>query len=183
MSIKAFRWVFVLLCSSLMPLYAQQTATSANETMSTNPNVTKAPKGPKLTKKSEQTTVTTTTTTTTTKQKTTTPVYHSAHHHGKARVFADSTRIAAILEDTQGKATIDAPAWKRIANEANALANRIYADTTGNTTAHKAARELRTHVREMRTSALKGDADGAKSHAALALPFAYQLIDWSAPAA
>jgi len=26
---------------------------------------------------------------------------------------------------------------------------------------------------------MKGDADGARTHAGLALPFVYQLIDWS----
>ena len=41
------------------------------------------------------------------------------------------------------------------------------------------AGDARAHVREMHKAAMKGDADGARTHAGLALPFVYQLIDWS----
>lgn len=87
-------------------------------------------------------------------------------------VFAnDVSRLQAILLDSQNqKVTISADAWKVTANEANALANRIAASSK-----KKAARDLQTHIREMRNAALKGDADGARSHAGMALPFANQL--------
>ena len=80
----------------------------------------------------------------------------------KARVHDYSTRLASLLADTQGKAMIGPASWKAIANEANALAG-----------------DARAHVREMHKAAMKGDADGARTHAGLALPFVYQLIDWS----
>ncbi len=84
---------------------------------------------------------------------------------------ADLSRLQAILLDSQNtKVTISSDAWRVTANEAVTLANRIAASSGG-----QAARDLRTHVREMRDAALKGDADGARSHAGMALPFALQL--------
>ena len=81
---------------------------------------------------------------------------------------SDLSRLQAILLDAQNdKVTIPAAVWKVTGNEAVALANRI---SGGN-----AARDLKTHVREMRDAALKGDAAGARSHAGMALPFANQL--------
>jgi hypothetical protein len=86
-------------------------------------------------------------------------------------VSSDVTRLAAILLDSQNqKVTISAEAWQKTANEANALANRIAASSGG-----KAARELRTHVHEMHSAAMNGDANGAREHAGAALPYAYQL--------
>jgi len=88
-------------------------------------------------------------------------------------LFADDvSRLSAILLDSQNeKVTISADAWKVTANEANALANRIAAKNRGK----KAAGNLQTHIREMREAAMKSDADGARSHAGMALPFVYQL--------
>src|SRR5215212_3186732 len=97
----------------------------------------------------------------------------------KARVHDYSTRLAALLADTQGKATIGPAGWKAIANEANALANKLYAASSVNAKARGLARDARAHVREMHKAAMKGDADGARAHAAMALPFVYPLIDWS----
>ena len=97
-----------------------------------------------------------------------------------AAAFNTATRLAALLSDTQGKAMLSPASWKAIANEANALSNRLYAETKGKN--HKAATEARVHVREMHKAALKGDADGAKSHAAMALPYVYQIIDATTPA-
>ena len=83
----------------------------------------------------------------------------------------DVSRLQAILLDAQDtKVTFSADAWRVTANEAAALANRIAANSKSS-----AARDLRTHVRQMRDAALKGDADGARSHAGMALPFANQL--------
>ena len=184
-------WFLAMTFVGALPLAAQpQTATAANQTMGTNPNatnptaITPEPKHhPKLTKAHTETTTTTTTTTTTSTEARTTHHHRMATRYGghRGHVFADSTRLAALLADTQGKATISAAGWKTVANEANVLANRIYGNSSGSSMAHKPARELRMHVREMRAAALKGDAGGATSHAAQALPYAYQLIDWSAP--
>jgi len=96
------------------------------------------------------------------------------------RVHNDAARLAALLRDVQGNIPYSDATWKAIANEANTLANRVYAGTVGNKAAHAAARDLRTHVREMRSAAMKGDAAGARSHAGMALPFAYTVIDWAA---
>ena len=93
----------------------------------------------------------------------------------KARVASDTTRLAALLNDVQHTASFDSNVWKTTVNEANTLANRIYANTGG----REQARHLRMHVREMRKSALKDDAAAARPHAREALPFAYQLIDWA----
>lgn len=98
----------------------------------------------------------------------------------KQRVEADATRLAALLHDVAAKdITVGEAGWRTIANEANSLANRIYGYTSGNRAARALARDLRTHVREMRKSALAGDAAGARQHAREALPFATQLIDWA----
>ncbi len=89
-------------------------------------------------------------------------------------VSSDVSRLSAILIDTQNqKSTIPDQAWRLTANEANSLANHIYAATGGS----KASSELRTHIREMQSAANSGDANGARSHAGMALPFVYQLSD------
>jgi len=94
----------------------------------------------------------------------------------KSRVGNDLSRLQAILIDSQNdKVTISADAWRVTGNEANSLANRIAANASG----QKAARDLRTHVHEMQAAALSGDAAGVRSHAGMALPFAYQLSDWA----
>jgi ribosomal protein S20 len=142
--------LLILACVLVLPTVAQTPpAPAANQTMGTNPAATK-----------------------TVHRKT----LHAAHHGG---AFDDATRLAALLADTQGKATLSPAAWKSIANEANARANKLYAATSGKN--RTAAKEARTHVREMHKAAMKGDADGAKSHAAMALPYVYQIIDATAP--
>jgi phage terminase large subunit-like protein len=94
----------------------------------------------------------------------------------KSRVASDLSRLSAILLDSQNQqVTISAAAWRVTGNEANALANRIAANASG----QKAARDLRTPVHEMQTAALSGDAAGAQSHAGMAMPFVYQLSDWA----
>jgi hypothetical protein len=90
----------------------------------------------------------------------------------QSRMSNDLSRLSAILLDSQNsKVTISADAWRVTANEANALANRIAANSS-----QKAAKDLRTHVRQMRDAALSGDASGAQSHASQAMPFVYQLM-------
>lgn len=97
------------------------------------------------------------------------------------RVYNDTTRLAALLRDAQSNINYSDAVWKAISNEANSLANRVYAGTLGNNTAHAASKDLRSHVREMREAANKGDAAGARSHAGMALPYAYTIIDWAWP--
>ena len=100
------------------------------------------------------------------------PLY--AQSNKNSAVSSDASRLAAILTDAQNtKVNFSSDAWRVTANEANALANRIYARAGG----RAEARDLRTHVRQMRDAALKGDADGARSHAGMAMPFAYKLVD------
>jgi hypothetical protein len=138
--------LLILACLLVLPIVAQTPpAPPANETMGTNPAATH-----KLHRKT----------------------MHAAHH---SAAYDDATRLAALLADTQGMATLSPAAWKSIANEANARANKLYAATSGKS--HTAAKEARTHVREMHKAAMKGDANGAKSHAALALSCVYQIID------
>src|SRR5947209_137354 len=109
----------------------------------------------------------------------TNPASHPHKMHrtsgGTSRAFDYSTRLASLLADTQDKAMLSAASWKAVANEANALSNKLYASTSGKN--RTAAKEARTHVREMHAAAMKGDADGAKSHAGMALPYVYQVID------
>ena len=89
----------------------------------------------------------------------------------QSKMANDLSRLSAILLDSQNtKVTISADAWKVTGNEAAALANRIAASSK-----QKAARDLQMHVKLMRDAAVSGDAATARSHAAEALPLAYQL--------
>lgn len=97
------------------------------------------------------------------------------------RVYNDSTRLASLLHDMQqGRANLDGPSWTRIANEANTLSDRIYSNA-GTGEGRRNARELRTHIRAMRASAMRGDAAGARDHARQAFPYTTTLMDWSSP--
>ena len=147
------RSVIVLGCLLALPMFGQTTDTTG--TMS------------------KTTTTTTKTTTTTTKK------HVTSSHMSRTKVFDDATRLAALLNDSQNTANFSDATWKTVANEANMLANRIYSGSGG----RAPAKDIRSHVREMREAALKGDAAGARSHASLALPFVYQIIDWSSPKA
>lgn len=94
------------------------------------------------------------------------------------RVFDDVTRLQALLADAGSQIQFSEATWRTVANEANMLANRIYGRTsTWRTESRDAAKNLRMHVREMRAAALKGDAAGARTHAAEALPFANTIAN------
>lgn len=175
---KTLRCFLILTCVVLLPLFAQTKKSAppgtANETMGTNPATG---------------TTTTATTTTTTTTKTVVhhkmhPVHTAARGKSKSRAYDDSTRLGSLLIDTQGNASLTPEAWKKVAGEAMSLANKEYGAcaASGSSTARTAAKEARTHVRELHAAALKGDADGAKSHAGMALPYVVQIIDWSTPA-
>ena len=93
------------------------------------------------------------------------------------RVLDDATRLAALLHDVQREVTVSESLWRTIANEANTLANRIYARTRGD--GRTAAAEVRTHVRAMRTAALRGNAAEARRHAREAMPALMRVIGWA----
>jgi hypothetical protein len=96
-----------------------------------------------------------------------------------AVLYNNATRLASLLADTQDKATISADSWKKIANEALTYTGRLYLNRTAATGTD--VKEARKHCLEMHDAALKGDADGAKSHAALALPYVYKIIEATGP--
>jgi hypothetical protein len=97
------------------------------------------------------------------------------------RAHNDATRLASLLHDVQASSnvTMSDKMWRTIANEANTLANRIFASTSGAT--KTAARTARMHVREMRVFALRGDAAAARKHAGEAMPFVNTVINATAP--
>lgn len=98
------------------------------------------------------------------------------------RVERDVTRLESLLAGMNTTATISTDTWKRLANEANMLANRIHANViaakAGDATV-QAAKDLRMHVRLLHKEAHDGDALEARRHATEALPFAYRLDDWA----
>ncbi len=95
------------------------------------------------------------------------------------RVLNDATRLASLLHDAQTTVSVNPAVWRTIGNEANTLANRVYANTSHNKTARMAARDVRTHVREFRQAALAGNASEARRHANMTMPFLNTLIDWA----
>ncbi len=112
-------------------------------------------------------------------------MHHRMRSHSggaKGRVWNDTTRLEALLTDAQTNVSVNGDTWKKVANEANSLANRVYMHASGNATARSAARDLRTHVRELHKAAMAGDAAGVRTHASMALPYAHKLVDWSTPA-
>jgi cytoskeletal protein RodZ len=166
------RSAVVVACVGALPIYGQYGQSKAPAKKSTPTAQTSTTGMPAATD------TTGTMSTTTTKTTSTTKTRHPSGGTNRTRVWNDATRLAAILTDAQDtKVTFSADAWRVTANEANMLANRIYASSGG----RSPAGDLRKHIREMRDAALKGDADGARSHASLAMPFATQLIDWSMP--
>jgi hypothetical protein len=98
----------------------------------------------------------------------------------KTRVWTEATRLSALLHDAQTTVSVNETVWRTIGNEANALANKLYGHTAGNSAARALARDARMHVREFRAAALAGNATEARRHAAEALPFVNRLADWSA---
>jgi hypothetical protein len=97
-----------------------------------------------------------------------------------AVLYDKATHLASLLADVQDKsATFSADTWKHVANEALNDAAKLYLNRTPKTDSD--VKEARKHVREMYNAAFKGDAEGARSHAALAQPYVYKVIDATAP--
>ena len=94
------------------------------------------------------------------------------------RVFDDTTRLQALLIDASSDHQFSESVWRVVGNEANMLANRIYAGTRGwRAESGRAATELRRHVRMFRRAALAGNGTDAKLHATAALPHANTVAD------
>jgi len=99
-----------------------------------------------------------------------------------ARVEHDVNQLEPLLVGVNTTATINNNTWMRLANEANMLANRIYANTKSAKASADvvvAARELRAHVRMFRTQVQMGDLAGARVHAQEALTLAYRIDQWA----
>jgi hypothetical protein len=179
MSLKSIiRCLFAIGCMGALPLYAQTTDTTDTSMKMPMPKVEQQAKPEvKATKTVEKKEVKTEEKAET---KTTHHMMHAGAMSGGSRLLNDSNRLAVVLADTQAKANVSDAVWKTVANEANTLADRVHASAKSSST-RKAAASARTHVREMRAAAMKGDAAGARMHAAEALPFVYQIIDAAAP--
>ena len=96
-----------------------------------------------------------------------------------ASLHDNAERLAGLLADTQDKASISPAAWKTIANEATTYTGRMYLQRTPKTSDD--VKNARKHVLEMHDAAMKGDAEGARAHAGMALPFVYKVIDATKP--
>jgi len=97
-------------------------------------------------------------------------------------VQRDINQLEPLLVGVNSTATINSETWMRLANEANMLANRIYANTRSTPASAEvinAARDLRTQVQMFRTEVRTGNMAGARVHAQEALTLAYRIDQWS----
>src|SRR6266542_1631658 len=97
-----------------------------------------------------------------------------------SRIANDVDRLESILATLQNT-NLPQSSLMRTANEANMLANRIWANSRlslrGRAGAVDAATQLRMHIREMHKAAASGDTAGVQLHAREALPFAVRIDD------
>jgi len=99
-----------------------------------------------------------------------------------ARVGRDVQRLESLLANVKTSAKLSDKSWKSFANEADILANRIYANVKSATTeksALHAAEQLRTHVQNMKKEAEKRDYRSTRRHAERALSVAAKLDEWA----
>jgi hypothetical protein len=99
-----------------------------------------------------------------------------------ARVERDIQRLESLLAGVKTSAKLSEKAWKSVANEADVLAARIYANVKSATTeknALRTAEQLRTHIQNMKREALQGDYRSTRRHAAKALNAASRLDEWA----
>jgi predicted RNase H-like nuclease (RuvC/YqgF family) len=99
-----------------------------------------------------------------------------------ARVGRDVQRLESLLANLKTSAKLSDKSWKSFANEADMLANRIYTNVKSATTeknALNAAKQLRTHVQNMKKEAEKRDYRSTRRHAERALSVAAQLDEWA----
>ena len=98
------------------------------------------------------------------------------------RVERDVNQLEPLLVGVNTTATVNNATWMRLANEANMLANRIYANTRSARASADVitlARQLRMHVQLFRTQVRTGDMAGARVHAQEALTLAYRIDQWA----
>ena len=99
-----------------------------------------------------------------------------------ARVERDVQRLESLLAGLKTSAKLSDKAWKSVANEADLLAGRIYANVksaTSEKNAVRTAEQLRTHVQNMKKEAMQGDYRSTRRHAARALNAASRLDEWA----
>ena len=99
-----------------------------------------------------------------------------------ARVERDLQRLESLLAGVKTSASISHKSWKSVANEADMLASRIYANVKSAKAERSAVRtagQLRSHVQNMKKEAYKGDYRKTRRHAARALVAATRLEEWA----
>lgn len=99
-----------------------------------------------------------------------------------SRIDRDVNQLETLLIGMTGKARISEKAWKSSSNEANTLANRIFANVQSakaEEKAMKAATQLRDRVKRLHKEAHRGDTRDARRYAQEALRFAYRLDEWA----
>jgi len=100
----------------------------------------------------------------------------------RAKVGKDVHKLESLLANVKTSAKLSKKSWTSAANEADQIANRIYTNvksTTSEKNALSNAEELRTHVKNMKNEAIKGDYKQSKRHADRALTVAARLDEWS----
>lgn len=98
-----------------------------------------------------------------------------------ARIERDVQRLESLLASVKTSANISDRSWKSVANEADMLATRIYANVKAANAEKDAVRtadQLRNHVQNMKKEAYKGDVRKTRRHAARALGAATRLDEW-----
>ena len=104
------------------------------------------------------------------------------HTRDLARIERDVQRLESLLATMKTSAKISDKSWKSVANEADMLATRIYANVKSATAEKdpvRTADQLRNHVQNMKKEAYKGDVRKTRRHAARALGAATRLDEWN----
>jgi len=92
------------------------------------------------------------------------------------RIAEDASRLAAELHDLQyERVRFEPGVWRSSANEAMALANRLYDEAGG----RPEANEIRLRIRRLRSEVGRGDYDDARRIAADTMPFVHRLSEWA----
>ena len=99
-----------------------------------------------------------------------------------ANVGKDVQRLESLLANMKTSAKISDKSWKSAANEADMLASRIYTtvkQSKPEKDALRTAEVLRSHVRNLKKEAFKGDYRKTRRHANRALGAASRLDEWA----
>lgn len=98
------------------------------------------------------------------------------------QIHRDVQKLESLLAGTKTSAKLSDKSWKSLANEADALADRIYVNVKSATSEKhplRAAEDLRSHVAKMKKEAYQGDYRNTRRHAERALSVAYKLDEWA----